>query len=801
MRNHQNRRNTAFGVIMLSLILCVMATGCFSTDPTTEPVLEIFTGKVVSTGPAHITVEPQAGSSEASCADRIDVVLPEDAPVIQNGDMVRIEYDGLIQESYPARIPNVFRVEVMNELEYVAQTYSLSRTILDGYTVMVNGDAVANQDAMHQFYQQTQQGNSASIRLVSYYTIGDPRRMSEELFEESREMYPALYIHELTYDGDVYTLRWFEDGTEQIQTWQYLMPYTQEPPSTSTPWLSRSGYVLTDRDDVTYEELMSGMLSADFRDQIPFHDIFADPVYDIEPGLWQLRQAQYGLEEHMAQYQIASLGVNDLTNRLDIEVYEWVDGLFDLIEQYIDPHFVTVTEVRHTIAFTGTSYNSVEAAIQDGCYTEINGDAVAGKETMEEFLRKSERGEPASIRLVSYLTLSSPVSYDPGDYPDIFARYPVMSVSDLVFDGKQYTEYSYSNGKATRHTFQFLRRYAHVTYGSRTYEDYFVLTDFEDLTFEEYVIGSSTSFRGRFGRHLCSDALFENEPDTNDLNLAKRNLEPHMQAYQITSIEVNDLAHRLDITVAEWVNGVDALVSQYIDLNFVTIVHQNGLAHLAYKNDLATRFPDYFGLQVYRGLEIYALEDGYVLVSPATNEKSESQILAMPRADAAEMASILQTYAHWGIDYAIINRTNRTEYAILKDLGIYPECSVNADLSNVTAEGATITFNIYNLDDKEVWTGQEFQLQVMTENGWVNYGYDPDQLAWDTSLLFHRQGTGTNPYQSSFLTKDSVTCTVSWSAVGNTPLPPGQYRYYKVISIRDGDEIRGHGCWALFDIE
>ena len=274
-----------------------------------------------------------------------------------------------------------------------------------------------------------------------------------------------------------------------------------------------------------------------------------------------------------------------------------------------------------------------------------------------------------------------------------------------------------------------------------------------------------------------------------------------MQEYRITSLEVNELTHRLDITVAEWVNGLDALVSQYIDLNFVTIVHQNGLAHLANTNDLAARFPDYFGLQVYRGLQIYALEDGFVLISPATGEKSEAEILAMPRANSSEIANILQTYDHWSLDYEIINRTNRTEYEILKELGIYPECSVNANLSNVTAEGATITFNIHNLDDKEVWTGQEFQLQVMTENGWVNYGHEPDELVWNTSLLFHRQGTGMNPHQTSFLTRESVECTVSWSAVGETPLPPGQYRYCKIIYIRDGDVTRGHGCWALFNIE
>ena len=58
MINHLNQNKTLIWVIVLSLILCTTVSGCYTTDPTSEPVTAVFIGTAVSTGPAFITVEP-----------------------------------------------------------------------------------------------------------------------------------------------------------------------------------------------------------------------------------------------------------------------------------------------------------------------------------------------------------------------------------------------------------------------------------------------------------------------------------------------------------------------------------------------------------------------------------------------------------------------------------------------------------------------------------------------------------------------------------------------------------------------
>ena len=796
-----NYKKPAFWVILIALILCITAAVCFLTDPVSGPETTEFTGTVVSKTPFHITIEPEAGSSEANSSDRIVVTLPENAPEIQNGDIVRIVYDGVIRETAPAQIPNVLQIEVLSELEYISQVYSLSRAIMEGYVVMVNGDVVAGQAAWQEFAGKAAAGTPASIRFATYFTIGDPEKMADELFEENRDRYPSIYFHELSYNGESYTLRWFEEDTEYVQVWKYLMHYTGTPSSPYARFLSYDCYMLTDQNNVSYDALWNGMYSADFRDQIPFRQVYMDYTYANEPDLWDLENAKSALEPYMLQYRIASLDANELTGLLDIEVYEWVDGLFALIGQYIDPQFVTVTELRGTIEFTSTSYDRIEDAILDGCVVSMNGDVVAGMEHFEAFLSQTKRGQSAAVRLVDFYTISSPVNYDPGDFPDVFRQAPSMSVTDLSFDGVQYTHRLYSEGSIYEAVFQHLLHYSTVAHGSRIYRDYYVLTDHKDLTWEEYTRGIAVSaLEYPRGLSLCSEVLYANEPDLTELEQAKNALMPYMQEYQIIALTVNKLTNRLDIVVTEWVTGLESLVARFINPNFAVITHQDGWPHLKSQNDVVSRFPEYFGLHFSRGLKLYVLEDGYILLSGADQTKSETEILSMSKATAPEMALILDSYEVHFPDIFVINHTGRSEYDIRKELGIYPSCSVNADISNATAHGATITFTIHNLDDKEVWTGQEFLLEVMTEDGWVTYGYDPGSLAWDTSLLFHRVGTAANPNQTSFWTQEDVTFTFNWSTVADTPLSSGAYRFCKTIHIRTGEEIRSHMCYAFFEI-
>ena len=65
---------------------------------------------------SYLLVTPEGGTPESSTADKIEVSIKdrESWPIPSAGDTILIIYDGNVQETYPARITNVYRVEIQN---------------------------------------------------------------------------------------------------------------------------------------------------------------------------------------------------------------------------------------------------------------------------------------------------------------------------------------------------------------------------------------------------------------------------------------------------------------------------------------------------------------------------------------------------------------------------------------------------------------------------------------------------------------------------------------------------------------
>ena len=93
-------------VCMLMLVACNRA----NTDSGDE---HVFHAKVLEIGTQHLLVEPESGSRESKSADKIRISLATvDCPEnLEVGDTVVIAYDGMIQELYPAIIPNVYSIK------------------------------------------------------------------------------------------------------------------------------------------------------------------------------------------------------------------------------------------------------------------------------------------------------------------------------------------------------------------------------------------------------------------------------------------------------------------------------------------------------------------------------------------------------------------------------------------------------------------------------------------------------------------------------------------------------------------
>lgn len=130
-----------------------------------------------------------------------------------------------------------------------------------GYVIVENGYLVGGNDAWKEFYNKTQEGKHATIYLAHYYTL-DPDRTDPTTYEALKQDYPALYIHELSYDGDRFVLRTESD----VKVYEYLMKYE----ASGTPLVGNKEhkrivhYALTHDTEHTWEELWGSLASSVF---------------------------------------------------------------------------------------------------------------------------------------------------------------------------------------------------------------------------------------------------------------------------------------------------------------------------------------------------------------------------------------------------------------------------------------------------------------------------------------------------------------------------------------------------------
>lgn len=76
-----------------------------------------FLAAILEIGDGSFLVEPIEDGWEKNSSDRFEVPIEhmDPSPEPEVGDVLKIVYNGTFQESYPARIPEVFRIEVVQE--------------------------------------------------------------------------------------------------------------------------------------------------------------------------------------------------------------------------------------------------------------------------------------------------------------------------------------------------------------------------------------------------------------------------------------------------------------------------------------------------------------------------------------------------------------------------------------------------------------------------------------------------------------------------------------------------------------
>lgn len=107
-------------ILILSLILTITACGMSSGDGESEvggDETVTFQATILEIQDGYYLVEPIEGSVELNSADQITIPMinMNPSPEPEVGDVLEIEYDGSIAESYPAQIANVYGIRVVEQ--------------------------------------------------------------------------------------------------------------------------------------------------------------------------------------------------------------------------------------------------------------------------------------------------------------------------------------------------------------------------------------------------------------------------------------------------------------------------------------------------------------------------------------------------------------------------------------------------------------------------------------------------------------------------------------------------------------
>ena len=98
--------------LFLAMVCLLLAVGCEA--PEEEPSRVYFIGAVVTVSESSLMVEvTDAGDCGLTVGTLASVSVRHfsgDTSVYHVGDLVRVEFNGLVQESYPVGIPTVYSI-------------------------------------------------------------------------------------------------------------------------------------------------------------------------------------------------------------------------------------------------------------------------------------------------------------------------------------------------------------------------------------------------------------------------------------------------------------------------------------------------------------------------------------------------------------------------------------------------------------------------------------------------------------------------------------------------------------------
>lgn len=171
----------------------------------------------------------------------------------------------------------IFNVEY-SLLEDIRDDYSLEQAKLDQCVVHENSDITSGQEVWDCFLEACVAKEACTVRLGTYYTLRDPSHYSKEHYEEIKDDYPVLYITDLNFDGESYTVKFYDQGELIIRDYKYLLKYEGKANVEAT-YTDYTYYVLVNDETVTWADIWNGMISSQLGAAIDHWVAYQDKVY------------------------------------------------------------------------------------------------------------------------------------------------------------------------------------------------------------------------------------------------------------------------------------------------------------------------------------------------------------------------------------------------------------------------------------------------------------------------------------------------------------------------------------------
>lgn len=128
-----------------------------------------------------------------------------------------------------------------------------------------------------------------------------------------------------------------------------------------------------------------------------------------------------------------------------------------------------------------TENYTLEEAKGDGCLVIEDGDVTSGQKIFDAFVKRTGKGKDDEIRIVSYYTEDS--------YGNTTEEYPMMFVTDVVYENGEYTVQEYEEGELHTKAYKYLVKDTSNALQQTESKEmvYYILCDDEEVTWAKII--------------------------------------------------------------------------------------------------------------------------------------------------------------------------------------------------------------------------------------------------------------------------------------------------------------------------